>query len=211
MISILDLFYNITSNLAIFSLFLPVIADIIARKKNGKFSKDMKLFEFYVYFTLTMQLIAISLSILFSISNLIIFRIYLPIHTAIFSYLLIKWLWNKNSLVWSIVILIISIGGDLIYGQYNVPPNFMIWFDAILLLSLSFYSSYYYDKKMIYLSKKKRYILIGIYSYSIITLVGISPSYLELRIYGFFFQSLAVIISSYYFARSFRCLYHSNG
>jgi len=94
MISIIHLFYIIASNLAILSLFFPVIADIIARKKNGKFSKDMKLFEIFIYLTLTMQLISISLAKLFSMSNLIIFRIYLPIHTAIFSYLLIM-----NSLV----------------------------------------------------------------------------------------------------------------
>jgi hypothetical protein len=87
----------------------------------------------------------------------------------------------------------------------------MIWFDALLLLVLSFYLSYINDKKKIHLSKEKNYIHIGIYLYSIITVIGISPSFTELRTYGFFFQALATIISSYFFARSFRCLYRSNG
>ena len=211
MISILDLFYNITSILAAISILFPIITDIFARKKQSIFSIDMKLFEFNIYFTLLMQLFAIILAKIFMVSNLIIFRIYLPIHTSIFSYLLIKWLWNKNSILWSLVIFIISIGGDYIWGNYNLPPDFMIWFDAILLLALSFYISYYGDKKKKHFSKKKTFIIMGIYLYSIITLIGISPSFTEFRTYGFFFQSLAIIISNYYFARSFRCLYHSNG
>jgi hypothetical protein len=211
MTSILNLFYNIASNLAIISLSFPIITDIIARKKNNKFSNDLKLFEFYIYFTFLMQLFAIILSKLLMVNNLIVFRIYLPIHTAILSYLLIKWLWNTKNLLWSIIIFIISLWGDYILENYNTPPNFMIWFDALLLLVLSFYLSYINDKKKIHLSKEKNYIHIGIYLYSIITVIGISPSFTELRTYGFFFQALATIISSYFFARSFRCLYRSNG
>ena len=211
MILIIKLFYKIVSSLATLSLLFPIIIDIRARRKKSKFTNEFKLFEFYIYFTFIMQIVALFVGKLFKANNLVIFRIYLPIHTAILFYLLIKWLWNKNSLLWSIVILIISIGGDYIWGHYNTPPNFMIWFDAVLLLVFSFYYSYYSDKKKIYLSKKKTYILMGIYIYSIITLVGISPSFTELRTYGFFFQSLAIVISNYYFARSFRCLYRSNG
>ncbi len=210
MLLILKLFYKLTSFLAILSLLFPIGTNILARKKYYKFTSDFKLFEFFIYFTFIMQLLAIIIAKL-KANNLFIFRIYLPIHTAILSYLLIKWLWNKNSIFWSIVIFIVSIGGDYIWGNYNLPPDFMIWFDAILLLALSFYISYYGDTKKKHFSKKKTFIIMGIYLYSIITLVGISPSYTEFRTYGFFFQALAIIISNYYFARSFRCLYRSNG
>ncbi len=212
MIHILNLFYNIASNLAILSIFFPIAIDIIARiKSKNKFTKELKLFEFFIYFTLIMQLLAIGLAKIVGVNNLIIFRIYLPVHLSIFSYLLIKWIWNKNSVLWSIIFFLISYLGDYITGNYNTPPNFMIWFDAILLSVLSFYLSYKNDKEKKYLPKEYTYILIGIYLYSIITVLGISPSFTDLRTYGFFFQGLAIIVSNYYFARSFLCLYHSHG
>jgi len=212
MIPILDLFYRVTSIIGVLSLLLPVITDIIARKKSkNKFTKELKLFEFFVYFTLIMQFFAIGLSKIVGVNNLIIFRIYLPVHVAIFSYLLIKWTWNKNNVLWSIIFFLVSYLGDYITGNYNTPPNFMIWFDAVILFVLSFCLSFISDKRKVHLSKKYNYIHIGVYLYSIITIIGISPSFTELRTYGFFFQGLAIVVSNYYFARSFRCLYHSNG
>ncbi len=211
MISILNLFYIIASSLAIISLSFPVITDIIARRKKIRFSGDLKLFELYNFFTLIMQILAVIFAKLLFTSNLILFRIYLPFHTAIFTYFLVKWRGNNNYLIWSVVFFFISIVGEFFLGKHGTPPNFMIWFDAIVLLVLSFNLNLYIDKKKLLLKKENNYIFTGIYLYSIITIIGISPSSTELRTYGFFFQSIAIIVSSYFYAGSFQCLFRSNG
>ncbi|MCP4969646.1 MAG: hypothetical protein GY932_03495 [Arcobacter sp.] len=210
--SILILFANITSYIGVGTLLLPIIADLIARKKNVEFVTDLKLFEFYIFFTLVMQIIA-TILFLKGMNNLFLFRLYLPIHTGVFTYFLLKWSWSKNKKIISLVSLsvIISVLGDIWMGDSNTPPYFMLVLDAILLFGLSFYVSFVNDKKKIHLPQEYNFIHIGIYLYSILTLIGFILSQTGYFNYGYFLQSVAMVISNYYFARSFTCLFHSRG
>jgi len=207
MLSILKLFDELFGYLAIITMLLPIFAAIQARKHKAIFSHDLKLFEIYVYFTLILQCISLTLSYGFGLHNILLFRIYLPIHTAFFSYFLIKWSRRGNIIFLLIIITLISIMGDYFYGDPNYSPDIMIWSDAIILLFLSFLLSYKIDKKKNKLPCEHNFIHIGIYLYSIVTLLGLSPSHTDVRVFGFLLQAFAVIISNYYFARSFRCLY----
>jgi hypothetical protein len=208
MLSILELFKDIFSKLALLTMILPVVSSIIARKHKSFFRFDLRLLEIYVYFLLIFQVVALILSYWFHLYNVILFRIFLPIHTTIFSYFLIKWLGIvKNSLPYSIILASVLIIGDYIVGDPNFSPEFMIWADAIILFSLSFFLSYRGDIKKIKLSKELRFIHIGIYLYAIITIIGISPAENEIRVFGFLVQNIAIIVSNIYFARSFICLY----
>lgn len=211
--NILELFLSVSNYLAITSMFLPIAAVLYARERNAVIKKDIKLFEIYVYVTLILQISALVLSYGFKLHNLFLFRIYLPMHTAFFSYFLLKWLLvkNKNIILLVSLFITISILGDFFIGKPNVPPNFMIWFDAILLFGLSFLLSIKNDKRKVHLPKENNFIHIGIYLYSTIALVGLLPSIFGLEVYGFFLQAVAVIISNYFFARSFLCLFPSHG
>lgn len=208
--SILNLFVDASSWLATLTLFFPVIYSLLAYNKKVHFDFDMKLFTFYCYLTVSGQIISYIFSYGFGMHNVLIFRIYLPLHTLIFSYLLLKWIGlnKKQYNVLLIIYFLISIGGDFIWGDFNYAPNFMFWFDAIILLFLSFSLSYLGDKNNIKLTSEKHFIQIGIYLYTLITVFGIISENLEILSAAFFLQGLAVIVSSIYFTRSFRCLYH---
>ena len=206
---IVNLFVFASSWLATFTLFFPVIYSLLAYNKKAHFDLDMKLFTYYCYLTITGQIISYILSYGFGMHNVLIFRIYLPLHTLLFSYFLLKWI-GTNKKHYSIlltIIILISVGGDFIWGDFNYAPNFMFWFDAIILLVLSFCLSYLGDKNNIKLAPQKHFIQIGIYLYALITVFGIISEKLEILSAAFFLQGLAIIVSSIYFARSFKCLY----
>ena len=206
---IVNLFVFASSWLATFTLFFPLVYSILAYKKKVHFDIDLKLFTFYCYLTIIGQFIAYTLSMGFGMHNVLIFRIYLPIHTLVFSYFLLKWIGvnKKHYSIFMIIIFLISIFGDIIWGDFNYSPNFMFWFDAIILLILSFSLSYLGDKNNIKLPPQKHFIQIGIYLYALITVFGIISENLEILSAAFFLQGLAIIVSSIYFARSFKCLY----
>lgn len=211
--SILNVFLIVFSFIAIATLLSPVVAGMFVKKRNITFNIDVRLFEIYIYFTVIMQFFAVILNYGLSLQNLLIFRIYLPIHTAVFTYFLSKWLLGKNKNVILLVSssIVISILGDFFMGERNTYPYFMVWFDAILLFILSFLLSFVSDKKKIYLSSENNFIHIGIYLYSIITFIGFFPSQIGYVSYSLFLQSVAIIISNYYFTRSIVCLIHSRG
>lgn len=207
--SILDLFVSASSWLATLTLFFPIWVSIVALKKKAVFDLEMKFFTIYCYVTIIGQLITYILTFYFGMYNVLIFRIYLPFHTLIFSYFLLKWIGlGKNYYnVISLAVFLTSICGDYIWGDPNYAPNFMFWFDGIILLIFSFSLSYLSDRNNIKLNSQQHFIHIGIYLYSLITVLGIISINLELLSVAYFLQGLAVIISSIYFARSVRCLY----
>jgi hypothetical protein len=193
---------------SLITMFFPVITSIIARKKSGVFIWEMRLFEVYVYATLIFQLIAHIMTRVFSMHNIIVFRIYLPFHTFIFAFFLLKWLGLKKYYTTiAFFMLICSIVIDYLLGDQKTAPYVMIWLDTIILLVLSFLVSYRNDKYRKRLSDEFNEIHIGIYLYSLITLIGVSLSGLEIQIFGYAAQTVATLISNVYFARSFRCLY----
>lgn len=209
---ILVLFYKIFSFLAVVTMLYPIITSLIARKSKKEFSSDLKLFEVYIYFVFIFQLFALSLIHIFDTYNVILFRIFLPIHLAMFSYFLLKWaINNKTAILFALLTIPFMFIGDYILGDYNYSPDFKFWADSIILLILSTYLAYKVNEESVFLENKYSYIHIGIYLYSIITIIGITPAYTEIRSFGFVLQSLAVIISNYFFARSFRCLYKQTG
>lgn len=207
--SILRLFSITASILATLTLFLPIVYSIIAIRKKKKMNFDMKMFLIYCYITLVGQLISYSLAFGFGMQNILLFRIYLPLHTALFTYFLLKWigLEKKHNYLAVIAAIIISFAIDLIFGDQNYSPIYMFWFDAIILFVLSFYLSYISDKKKLKHSCEKHYIHIGIYLYSLITILGITPQKMEIHHIAFFLQAAAVMVSGIYFGRSFKCLY----
>lgn len=207
--SILRLFSIASSFLGTLTLFLPIIYSSIAISKKVKFNIDMKMFVIYCYLTLIGQLISYSLVFIFGMQNVLMFRFYLPLHTALFTYYLLKWIGLEKGYNYLLVFIsiVVSFSGDLIFGDQNYSPNFMFWFDAIILFVLSFVLSYISDKKNLKLSCEKHFIHIGIYLYSLITILGITPQKVELHYIAYFLQGAAVIVSSIYFGRSFRCLY----
>lgn len=208
MLPILDLFKFIFSKIAFLTMIFPVIASIIARRNNSFFSFELRLFEGYVYLLVIFQIAALILSYGLHLHNVILFRIFLPIHTAIFSFFLIKWSGIvKNTIPYVILFMSVLIIGDYLFDDYNNAPDFMIWADSIILFILSFFLSYIGDKKNINRSKELRFIHIGIYLYSIITIIGISPAKNDIRTFGFLLQNIAIVVSNIYFARSFICLY----
>lgn len=207
--SILYLFYRVTSVIAILTMLLPIFAAYKVRRNGIVFSADIKLFEFYVYFLFIFQITALTLSRGFGLHNVILFRIFLLIHMSLFAHFLIKWSGiSVNTIFFILPLLVFSILGDFFFGDPNFAPDFIIWSDAIILLLLSFFLSYRIDKIRFNLPRELNSIHIGIYIYSLITVIGISPSHNDLRLFGFFVQTIAVVISNFYFARSFRCLYH---
>ncbi|MCP5062581.1 MAG: hypothetical protein GY936_08970 [Ignavibacteriae bacterium] len=211
--SILDLFLYITSKFALATMFFPIVAVLIARKRNVELNRDLKLFEFYVYTTLSLQLFAYVLTLGLGFPNIILFRLYLPFHTVVFAYFLLKWLLgiNKNTILLISFSLIISVSGDLIFDDISNFPYFMLVFDSVLLFILSFIVSFLNDKRKHQLSNEYNFIHIGIYLYSLLTLIGFTITQTGYMQVGFFLQAIAVIISNYYFARSFTCLFHSRG
>lgn len=212
MLTILNLFGKIFSFLAVITMLYPIFTSLIARKSKKEFSSDLKLFEVYVYFVFIFQLSALSLIHIFNTYNVILFRIFLPIHLALFSYFLLKWASNhKIAIIFTLLTIPFMFIGDYALGNYNYSPDFMLWTDAVILLILSTYLAYKVNKESVILESKYSYIHLGIYLYSIITIIGITPAYTETRSFGFVLQSLAVIISNYFFARSFICLYKQSG
>ena len=210
--SILSLFSEISSYVAIGTLLLPIIASVIARRKNVKFVMDLKLFEFYVYLTFILQIYALVLVNLGEY-NIFLFRLYLPFHTVVFTYFLLKWLLglNKNTFILVSFSLFISIIGDFFLDESNNFPYFMLLFDSVLLVILSFIVSFFFDKRKHHLPNEYNYIHIGIYLYSLITLIGFLLTQTGYFKYGFFIQAVAIVISNYYFTRSFVCLFRSRG
>lgn len=211
--SILSLFHDVSNYIAISTMILPILASLTGWIKKIKFSLVLKLFAIYVWITFILQTVALILSYGFKLHNLFLFKLYLPFHTAVFTYFLMKWLLIKNKVVYLLVFLAILISslGEVLLGSNKTPQSFMLWFDAILLFGLSFLLSYVNDKKKVHLPKEYNFIHIGIYLYSTITLIGLFPSSVGLESYGFFLQSVAVIISNYFFARSFLCLFPYRG
>ncbi len=209
---ILGLFYRSFSYLAAITMLFPVITSLKAKASGAVFSKDLRLFEIYVYFVLIFQLLALSLNFIFHSHNVFLFRIFLPVHLAFFSYLLLKWAnMGKIALLFSLLSIPFMFIVDFVLGDYNSAPDFMIWLDAFILSILSFLLSYLNDKNNVHHVKEINYIHIGIYLYSFITLFGLFPSYVGSPTYGFFFQSLAVFVSNIFFAWSFVCLFPSRG
>ena len=206
--SIFYLFGNIFGYIGYFVLLLPIITSIWARKKKIIFSLDMRLFELLIYLTVIGQIIALVLADVFGLHNVIIFRLFLPIHTAILSYLLLKWSGMfKNNITIILGLMIISISLDLIWGDPNFTPNLMFWFDAAILFVLSFYLTFLRDKNKVTLKHEYNYIHIGVYVYSSLTIIGIAAPNLEIIMFGYFIQIIASIACTFYYAWSFRCLY----
>ncbi len=207
------LFSKIGSRVAVLLMFLPLITDFFARRKGIKYSNDLKIFALFYYYSCIIQLIASILARVFHSPNLFVFHFYLPIQIAAISYLLLKWLGLKKNVVLLLAAFfgLITISGDLYFSSLNEYPYFMLWFNISVLLVLSFILSYSNDKRKIHLPCEFNYIHIGIYVYSIITLIGLSPAHTDLKVYSYFFHAMASIISYYFFMRSFRCLYHKNG
>lgn len=207
--SILVLFYKISAFSAELTMFLPIYTVLLARIKARIIKTDLKLFEIYVYFILFFEATALILSHGFGLHNVIVFRIFLPIHAGLFSYLLSKWSnFLERPILLGISIAMLLIVVDFTWGDQNYSPDLMTWLDAIFLLLLSFFLSYRIDKTNLKLPCEFNFIHIGIYLYSLITLIGITPTNEDLRGYGFVVQNIAIIVSNIYFARSFRCLYH---
>ncbi|MEE9430852.1 MAG: hypothetical protein V3V16_07430 [Melioribacteraceae bacterium] len=194
-------------------MLLPIGTSLTCWIKKIKLSFELKLFAIYIWVTFILQAFALVLSYGFGLQNLFLFRLHYPFHIAIFTYLLLKWLHvkNKNIILLVGLSILISVLGDFLFGERNAPLTFMLWFDVIVLFSMSFLLSFVNDKKKIHLPKEYNFIHIGIYLYSTITLIGLFPSSVGLETYGFFLQSIAVIISNYFFARSFLCLFPSRG
>ncbi|VAX19296.1 hypothetical protein MNBD_IGNAVI01-1492 [hydrothermal vent metagenome] len=194
-------------------MFLPLIADFIGRRKGVAYSNDLKVFAAFYYYSLIIQITATVLASIFHATNVFLFHFYVPVQIVILSYLLLKWTGIKREtvLISAGFLGSITIIGDFLFSNLNEFPDFMLWFTTIVLLLLSFLLSYSNDRKKNHLLCEYNFIHIGIYIYSIITLIGTSPTSTPIRLYGYFFQALALIFSNFYFARSFRCLYHKNG
>ena len=206
--TILKLFSRFFDYFAIATMLLPIVTSIIARKKKKKFNSDLKLFELYIYFTFIMQIFSLVLVIFFHKHNVILFRIYMPIHIMFFCYLLLKWAAIvKNILPFVILIGVTAIVSDYYWGISEYTPDLMFWIDAVVLFILSCILIYRIDKMKVKLPGEFIFILYGIFLYSFFTLIGITPAFEEIRMYGFLVQSIGVVISNYFFGRSFMWLY----
>ena len=204
--SIFTLFHSIIGYLAIITIIFPVIASIVARRKGVKFDFDLRIFEIFVYVAAIGQLLALLLAFTVGIGWELVFLIVALAQILTFSYLLLKWM-NKQSYfkkIMSIVIPLILIVNLFLESVY---PAFIIWLGPVLFIILAFLLSYNVDKNKIRLPKEYSYIHIGIYLYSIVSLIGITPSGSELSSFGSVLQHTGSFLTNYYFYRSFRCLY----
>ena len=194
-------------------MFLPLITDFIARRKGISYSNDLKVFALFYYYSCIIQLITLIMVRVFHSPNLFVFHFYLPIQILALSYLLLKWIGLKKNVVLLLAAFfgLMTITGDLYFSSLIEYPFFMLRFNTSVLLILSFILSYSNDKRKIHLPCEFNYIHIGIYGSSMVTILGLAPAETDLNVYGYFFLALASIISYYFFARSFRCLYHKNG
>ena len=206
--SILFLFGDIAGYFAMISLLFPIIASIWVRKKNIALSNEMKLFEVLVYLTFIGQLI--SHSSWFWLSNFkdLILTIYLPIHTTILSYFLLKWTKKfNNELQIAIGITTITLLINFIFNDFSLSIEKIFWFDTFILLFLSVFLSYSRDKNNVKLNCEYNFIHNGIYVATLLSVLGIALPKLDVIFFGVFIHTLANITCNIYFARSFKCLY----
>ncbi len=207
MLSIFNLFLTIIGYSAIITVVAPVISSILARRKGIKFNFELKLFEFYIYVAATGQILAVIVGFVSTVEVYIwIMRVVALVEISTFVFLLLKWM-NKQKYYSFLMLFIIPI---LFLGEYLLKsdfPDFMLYFEIVILLILSFSLSYIIDKGKLNLKKEYSYIFIGIYLYAIITLMGITPIHSHLRYFGHVLHVTANFLTNYYFYRSFRCLY----
>lgn len=206
--SILLLFGNLTSYLAGASFLLPILASLFVRKKKIALSKQMALFEVFIYLSFITQFLSHSVLINLSQFKDLILCIYLPFHTVLLSYFLLKWsLSFKNPLQIAITITVIATIINFIFNGCNLFPELMYWFDTSILLILSIYLSYLRDKNIIKLNCENNLIHNGIYASSLLTILGITLPQMDIVFFGLYIHTIANIVSNIYFARSFKCLY----
>lgn len=206
--SILLPFRYIFGYAAIIGILIPVIASILARRNGVKFTFEIKLFEFYCYSAATVQITAVILAFVMypDLTYTILFRILTIIEISVFVYLLLKWMsFERFTFRLLIIVIPILFLGDYIYSTEY--PDFMLWFQLLIMAILAFLLSYKIDKQNINLPKEYSYIHIGIYLNSIITILGFTPFGDELRSFGHFIHVFANGITIYYYYRSFRCQY----
>lgn len=206
--SILLLFGNLTSYLAGASFLFPIIASLFIRKKKIVINNQMLIFEAFIYLSFLSQLL--SHSVFFDLSQYkdLILCFYLPFHTVIFSYFLLKWNNRlKKPLHIAITITLTTIFINFIFNGYNLSTELMFWFDTLLLLIFSIYLSYCRDKNVIRLNCEYNLIHNGIYASSLLTILGITIPQMNIIFFGLYFHTIATIVSNIYFARSFKCLY----
>ncbi len=206
--SILLLFGNLTSYLAGASFLFPIIASLFVRKKKIVINNQMLIFEAFIYLSFLSQLL--SHSVFFDLSKYkdLILCFYLPFHTVILSYFLLKWsIRFKKPLHIAITLTVITIIINFLFNGYNLSPELMYWFDTSILLTLSIYLSYRRDKKIIKLNCENNLIHNGIYTSSLLTILGITLPQMDIFFFGLYIHTIANIVSNIYFARSFKCLY----
>ncbi len=122
MISIIHLFGTVIAYLAQITMLLPIFSAIYARRKKSTFTLDFRIFEIYVYVTFFFQMLALTLSMGFGLHNVWLFRIYLPLHTILFSYYLLKWSGlKKNYILIPFIIGLLSFLGDYFWGNLILP------------------------------------------------------------------------------------------
>lgn len=203
--SILFLFGNLTSYLAGVSFLFPIIASLFIRKKKITLNNQMVLFEIFIYISFISQLLS---HLVLSQYKDLILGIYLPFHTVILSYFLLKWsIRFKKPLHIAITITLTTVFINFIFNGYNLSPELMYLFDTLLLLILSIYLSYRRDKNIIKLNCESNFIHNGIYASSLLTILGITFPQMNIIFFSLYIHTIANIVSNIYFARSFKCLY----
>ena len=207
--SIFNLFGTVIGYIAGVSLLLPILTSILARKNKTVFSIEMRLLEIVAYITFLVQITSHSTWYNFNLDKNIIFYIYLPVHTVVFSYMLLKWtdiIQNNLFIIYGIIIILIS--AAIIFVSPIFSSELLFWFNAIILLTLSFYLSFKRDKRNLITKRELNFIHHGIYIGSLLTVLGIALSRLDIIFFSYFIHVTANITTNLYFARSFRCLYH---
>ena len=205
--SILFLFGDAAGYFAMLSLLFPIIASIVVRKKKIELTNEMKLFEVLIYLTFMGQIISHSSWFELNTYKDFTLAFYLPFHTAVLSYFLIKWTFKfKNELQIAIGITALSIIINLFLSDFSLSTEKMLWFDTFILLSLSVFLSYSRDKNGVRLKCEYNFIHNGIYVGALLTVLGIALPKLDIIFFGLFIHTLANIACNIYFARSFTCL-----
>ncbi len=214
--SILKLFHSILSYTSMIAMLFPVIAAIKARKQGAVFQFDMKLFAIYAYLAAIIQYTVLAFawtgyffrqyweySYQYK-SYLFIFILLLQLTTFLF--LLLKWAGLKKYFI-PLLILVSPIMVLANHYTNSYYPDLMTWAEVSILLFTSFTLSYKMDKLLIHLPREHNFIHLGIYLYCLLTLIGITPNSGEIRMFGHILHSIALILTNYYFYRSFKCLY----
>lgn len=213
---ILILFQSISNYFGILAQLLPIIGIWVAYKRRLLNDNNMKIFAIYIIVAFVIRYSILFLSWYHYISGTPsnsfklleewVFNIFNIFETFLFLYILLDWSGNRDYFFpfASIALPILLVAN---YFSTEIFPNLMHWAHIVLLLGVAFYTSFKIDSTNAVLKPEYSYLLIGIYLYFLISILGLAPQVNELHRIENIMHSIALFVSNYYFYRGFKCLY----